>query len=202
MPSNTNRRRFIQLAGAAAALSVAGCNALESDGTPTDGEDTTDDGSTSGSNTVTLQVQLGQEAQLQLQQQQRQLQSQIQSGELSRAEAQSELQDLAAEQYGQVIDSFESKIEGEDVTVEDSLPAFGVLLVSGDADAVLDTLELEEVGSIRAESEFESLQSRAEQTDGQTPAPTAEPDGTATTEPTGTADDEVQTETSTDTATE
>ena len=161
MPTNTNRRRFIQLAGTGAALSVAGCNALQSDGTATDDGS---DGENSGSRTVTLQIQLGQQAQRQLQQQQLQAQSQQQSGEISQSEMQAQIREASAEVYGEAIDSFESEVAADaNITVEDSIEAYGVVLVSGSSDALIDSLSTDAVGSMYPESTFEQAQSQAQQ---------------------------------------
>ncbi|WP_299269436.1 hypothetical protein [Halorientalis sp.] len=177
MLSNTNRRRFMQLAGTGTALSIAGCNALQSDGTPTaDDTDDSSGGETSGSATVTLQIQLGQQAQRQLQQQQIQVQSQIQSGELSQSEGQSRIREASAELYGDAIDSFQSENDGDtELTVEDSVEAFGVILVSGTPEALIDSLSRDAVGSLFAESTFQQAQSQAQQ---QTQAPSGDTTGT------------------------
>ncbi|RXK49371.1 hypothetical protein [Halorientalis pallida] len=177
MSPNTNRRRFIKLAGTGTALSLAGCNALQSDGTPTDGTATADDdGQASGSATVALQIQLGQEAQRQLQQQQIQIQSQVQSGDLSRSEAQSQIRSTQEELYGEAIASFESGVaDDSNLTVEDSVEAFGVLLVSGTPEALIDTLSMESVGSLYAESTFEQAKAQAQ---GQTQVTPNETTGT------------------------
>jgi carbon monoxide dehydrogenase subunit G len=186
MPTNTNRRRFIQLAGTGTALSIAGCNALQSDGTPTDGA-ATDDGSggeVSGNATVTLQLQLGQEAQQQLQRQQLQIQSQIRSGELSQSEGQSQIRETQAELYGDAIDSFQSEIDGNaNLTVEDSVESFGVLLVSGTPEALIGALNRDSVGSLYGESTFEQARAQAQQG---TQTPSGGAGGTTTEEPTGT----------------
>lgn len=166
MPSNTNRRRFMQLAGTGTALSIAGCNSLQSDGTPTDGTGTDDgtDEQTSGSATVALQIQLGQEAQQRLQQQRLQVQSQIRSGELSQSEGQSQLREIQVELYGEAISSFRSAVQGDAaLTVENSVEAFGVLLVSGTPEALIDSLTMESVGSLFAESTFQRAQAQAQQ---------------------------------------
>lgn len=168
MPSNTNRRRFIQLAGTGAALSLAGCNALQSDGTPTDGTPT--DGGSAGRRTVTLQIQLGQQAQRQLQQQQLQIQTQIQSGELSESEGRSQIREASAELYAEAIDSFETGVASEsNITVEDSVEAYGVVLVSGNSEALIDSLSADAVGSMYPESTFEQARSQAQQ-ETQTPS--------------------------------
>ena len=170
MSPNTNRRRFMQLAGTGTALSIAGCNALQSDGTPTDGTPTdgtaTEDGSdgqASGSATVTLQIQLGQEAQQQLQQQQIQIQSQVQSGDLSQSEAQQQIRSTQEELYGEAVSSFQSEVQGDSaLTVEDSVESFGVLLVSGTPAALIDSLSMEAVSSLFAEATFEQARAQAQ----------------------------------------
>jgi len=148
MDDVTGRRRFIQLAGTGTALSIAGCNALQSDdGSP--GEDTSGD----GTDTVTVQVQGDQQ---ELREKQMELQQQLQNEEISQAEARQESQRIQQEMLTSAIEAFESNVDEESaLTVEDSVDQYGVFLVSGSASALLGTLSYEEVGGLFSADTFE-----------------------------------------------
>ena len=175
MDKTTGRRQFIKLAGTGTALSVAGCNALQSDdstaneteitdsGSTPETEETDDGGSTPDATdrTVTLQVQPDQQ---ELRERQIQLQQQIQNEEISREEAQQQSQELQQELLGDAIENFESRASEESgLTIDDSLDQFGILLVSGNAGRLIDTLESEDVGGMFAADTFEQAQVQAEQ---------------------------------------
>lgn len=198
MASHIDRRRFVQLAGAGVALSAAGCSALQSDGTTTGGTTTGDDpdGAGAGSATVTLRLQLGQQARQELQRRQLQIQSQIRSGNLSQSEGQSRIREASAELYGEAIDAFETEVASEsNITVEDALESYGLVLVSGSPDALVDSLSTETVGSMYPESAFERARTRAQQgpstpTGGTTGTPPQGSPGTPAEEITGTLTEE------------
>lgn len=155
MRSHTGRRRFLKLAGTGTALSFAGCNALQSDGTNSTapetgsgpGTSTGEAGSGSGdAERVTLQVQPNRQT---LQQRQQEIQSQVQNGDLGPREAQQEIQSAREELRNRAADTFRSRVEGESsLTVEDSLSEYGVFLVSGSSSALIDSLAYESVGSL------------------------------------------------------
>jgi hypothetical protein len=184
MDDSTGRRRFIQLAGTGTALSLAGCNAFQSDGTNSttnDGARTTDtgaqttdsgtatDGSADGDSDtrrVTVQVQPDQE---ELQARQRELRSQLQEGEISNEEARAEAQRIRQELLSAATDAFESRDSG--LTIDDSIEQFGVFLVSGRATALIDALAFAEVGSLFAAETFEQARAQA-QSGQQTTTPT------------------------------
>lgn len=153
MDATTGRRRFLELAGTGTVLSVAGCNALQSDGTTTDDD--------IEGRVVAVQVQPGQEAQADLQARQREIQGEVQSGNLSQQEAREEIQTLQQEALAEGIDSFRSRSDELGVTVEDSLDQFGVLLISGSADSLLDALETDEVGAMFPQETFEEAKAQA-----------------------------------------
>src|SRR6056297_2159665 len=135
MDYSTGRRRFMELAGTGTALSIAGCNALQS------GTETTADGTGDGGDRVAVQVQPDQQ---ELQQRQMEVQSQVQSGNMSRQEAQQEMQRIQEELTGEVATTFENRVSDEsDLTIDDSLDQFGVFLVSGTPSALIGTLSYE-----------------------------------------------------------
>ena len=162
MVDSTGRRRFMQLAGTGTALSIAGCNALQS-GTETTA-DGTDDGGNGSGDTVAVQVQPDQQ---ELQQQQMEVQSQVQNGNLSRQEAQQEMQRIQEELTGEVATTFENRVSDEsELTIDDSLDQFGVFLVSGSPSALIGTLSYEEVSVLLSEEDYNQAKSQLQQQPG------------------------------------
>jgi hypothetical protein len=151
MFDDTGRRRFLQLAGTGTALSLSGCSALSNHdgdgGAGGDGE----------SATVTLAVQPDQQS---LQQLQSEIQSQVQSGELDRMQAQAEFRRQRIELTRAAVDSFRNR-SNVSVSVDDTVADFGVLLVSGDPAALIETLPLAEVSGLFPASTFEEARAQA-----------------------------------------
>lgn len=164
MVDSTGRRRFLELAGTGTALSIAGCNALQTDtGTTADGSPDTS-GETSDGKTATVQVQPDQEK---LRQQQVEVRTQLQNGDLSRQEAQREMQRIQEELLTEVADSFESRISDEStLSIDDSIDQFGVFLVSGSPGTLIDSLSYEEVGAMYAQETFEQAKAQSGQQSG------------------------------------
>lgn len=169
MVDSTGRRRFLQLTGTGTVLSIAGCNARQSnDGSgPGTGSPTSSDADTSPSvaqpegRTAAIQVQPDQQ---ELQQRQREIQQRVQNGDLSRQEAQQEMQSVQQELLGEVAESFESRVsDSPDLRIGDSIDQFGVFLVSGSPGTLIDSLSYEEVGAMFAEETFQQAKSQAEQ---------------------------------------
>lgn len=144
MALDAGRRRFLQLAGTGTALSIAGCNALQSR-SGGDGE----------SSNVGLVVTPGREAQQQLRRRQLQVQSQVRSGEMDRREAQAEIRTAREEAYSEPVEAFTGRAEAGPLTVEDSVESQGLFLVSGPADALVEALGHDEVAALIPESDFE-----------------------------------------------
>lgn len=163
MDIDTNRRRFLELAGTGTALSIAGCNALTSNETTGTNTDTTatGDGATGSGKTAAIQVQPDQE---ELRTQQQEVSSKVQSGELSRREAQQEMQAIQQDLLADAKSAFEGRLEDESsLGIDDSLDQFGVYLVSGDAGTLIDSLSYDEVGSMFAREIFEEAKSQSGQ---------------------------------------
>jgi len=152
MFEDTGRRRFLQLAGTGTALSLSGCSALSNH----DG-----DGSAGGSGepaTVTLAVQPDQQS---LQQLQSEIQSQVESGELDRMQAQATFRRRRIELTRDAVDTFRNR-SNVSVSVDDTVADFGVLLVSGDPAALVETLSLAEVSGLFPASTFEEARAQAD----------------------------------------
>jgi hypothetical protein len=150
MFDDTGRRRFLQLAGTGTAASLAGCSALSNH----DGGG----GESAEPTTVTLAVQPDQQS---LQALQSEIQSQVQAGELDPQQAQAEFQRRRAELTRNAVDVFRNRTGNVSVSVDDTVTQFGVLLVSGDPAALIETLSFEEVSGLFPASTFEQARSQA-----------------------------------------
>lgn len=152
MFDDTGRRRFLQLASTGTAASLAGCSALsnhQGDGGGGEGGETA---------TVALAVQPNQQS---LQELQSEIQAQVQSGELDPRQAQAEFQRQRTELTRNAVDSFRNRTGNVSVSVDDTVAQFGVLLVSGDPTALIETLSFEEVSGLLPASTFEQAQAQA-----------------------------------------
>jgi hypothetical protein len=150
MFDDTGRRKFLQLAGTGTALTLSGCSALSNH----DG-----DGSAGGAGetaTVTLAVQPDQQS---LQQLQSEIQSQVQSGELDRMQAQAEFRRRRIELTRAAVGTFRNR-SNVSVSVDDTVAEFGVLLVSGEPAALIETLSLAEVSGLFSASTFEEARAQ------------------------------------------
>ena len=148
MFDDTGRRRFLQLAGTGTAASMAGCSALSNH----------NGGDGSEPATVTLAVQPDQQS---LQELQSEIQSRVQSGELDRMQAQQAFQRRRAELYGSAVDTFRNRTGNVSVNVDDAVARFGVLRVSGDRAALVETLSFGEVSGLFPDATFEQARAQA-----------------------------------------
>jgi hypothetical protein len=152
MFDDTGRRRFLQLAGTGTAASMAGCSALSNHNDGGAGGEETEPA------TVTIAVQPDQQS---LQELQSEIQSQVQSGELDRMQAQQTFQRRRAELTRSAVDTFRNRTGNVSVTVDDTVARFGVMRVSGDPAALIETLSFEEVSGLFPTSAFEQAQAQA-----------------------------------------
>jgi hypothetical protein len=152
MFDDTGRRRFLQLAGTGTAASMAGCSALSNHNDGGAGGDGTEPA------TVTLAVQPDQQS---LQELQSEIQSQVQSGELDRMQAQREFQQRRAELTRNAVDAFRNRTGNVSVSVDDTVAQFGVMRVSGEPAALIETLSFEEVSGLFPASAFEQARTQA-----------------------------------------
>jgi len=151
MFDDTGRRQFLQLAGTGTAASLAGCSALS---------DHNGGGGAGGEGeaaTVALAVQPDQQS---LQQLQSEIQQQVQSGELDRMQAQAEFRRQRMELTREAVGTFRNRTNVS-VSVDDSVAQFGVLLVTGEPTALIETLAFEEVSGLFPESTFEQARAQA-----------------------------------------
>ncbi|NLV13663.1 hypothetical protein [Haloarcula argentinensis] len=160
MEFESTRRRFMELAGTSATVSLAGCNALQggdSDGTNTEtgSQSQNADGEPA---TVTVVVEPDQ---TQLRERQQEIQSELQAGNLTQSEAQAEYRTAQETLAEDAINSFEERATSElDLTVDDSVSQAGALLVTGPPAGLIDTLSIESVTGILSQTTFKQIRSQ------------------------------------------
>lgn len=148
---STGRRRFLQIAGTGAALSLAGCGVLQNDGgsgSPSAGEPVT----------ATVLVQPDQEK---LSQRRSEIISRAQSDNLSRQNVTRELRRAQQELRSAAMNDFSDRAKSNDsITIEDSLHRYGIHLVSAPPAALVESLSYEEVRALFPASDFEEAKSQ------------------------------------------
>lgn len=171
-----SRRRLLEIGGAGTALSIAGCTSLSDD--PTDEETDPEDDNGSGAGdasvdgefTVTVAADIDDEEQAALQEdaqrEQAEIQEQLEEGEIDQEEAQQRFQEIEADMQEaqlelitesvEVIESHVEEVPG--LSLGDSVAESGLLLIGGEAEAIVELLALGEVGGLLAEEQFEDLQ--------------------------------------------
>ena len=159
MQDRTPRRRFLQLAGTGAVVSVAGCSALDQDAEdPENGDDDEGNGEqeTAAEFVVTAAMDISDEDLIEAQQE---IEQAVEDGELDEEEAQIRAQEVQVELIAEAVAAFESHAEGDDgLQVTEAAEEAGVVLVEGNAEALLDVLTLDEVAGILDEEQFDELQ--------------------------------------------
>jgi len=156
MQFKSTRRRFIELAGVSATASLAGCESLQNLGAEEESTDVST--GTGGSATASVTVAIEPDQQ-QLQQRQQEIQSALQSGNITRIQAQQRFRSAQRELVSDAIDRFREQTSA-DLTVEDTVVQAGALLVSGPAIRLIDTLAFDTVSALLDASAFERIQSR------------------------------------------
>lgn len=159
MEFETNRRRFLELAGPATAASLAGCSALSSD-TRVDTETGTTTEATAETRTVGVSLEPDQQA---LQERQAEIRSALQAGNITRTEAQEQFRTAQTELRSAAVESFTGRVESNSgLEIEDGIDQFGLLLLSGTPTALLDTLSVEGVVGLLPEATFEEASAQAQ----------------------------------------
>ncbi|ELY79873.1 hypothetical protein [Natrinema pallidum] len=153
MSNLPTRRGFLALTGAGATASLAGCSQFESIGQ-------SDDDATAA---VTLQVRPDEETISTLGDE---IQSDVESGDLGRQEAQLEYQKRQRELVESAATDFEDSAPTA-ITIENSETAYGLFLVTGSDEAILQSLRDGAVGAIYPGEQYDPLvrqqQQRAQQ---------------------------------------
>ena len=157
MDARPPRRRFLQLAGTGAVASVAGCSALDQDGTDPEDDDGGDDTRQAAAEfVVTAAVDIDE---AELEEAQAEIQQAVEDGELDQQEAQVRAQETQAELIADAVEAFEQHVaDTESLTVRETAEQAGVALIEGHAKALIEVLTADEVVGILAEEEFEALQ--------------------------------------------
>lgn len=154
MPSD--RRRFLQLTGAGAIGSLAGCNRLDSDTAASQ-----DDGEFDPSDGVVTQVGPDQQEMRTIQQE---VMAEAEDEGWDQARVQEEIQRRQQERIDEEVDAFDSLAADLDgVTIEDRVAEMGVFLLGGSDEALLDALRNEDLDGLFPGVLFEEVQSSAEE---------------------------------------
>lgn len=157
MEFDTERRRFLTLAGTGASLSIAGCASLQDGGPQAEDDGTT--GEIGETATVTVALEIDREA---LRQLQAELGQQLQNGTINQTEAQQELRRAQAELIADAIESYRNRISDDDsITIDETADQLGIMLVTGTPRALIGTLSTAEVRGLLPEGTFAEAQSQS-----------------------------------------
>lgn len=141
MSENHGRRRLLRLAGAGAAVALAGCSELTGDdeGTETTPEAPPDiEGIDVSESAVTAFVEPDGE---EIQALQADLQERIEDEKIDRMEAQGEFQERQLELVAEEVEAFEEYAADTDgITVEESIVQAGAILIDGDPEVIQEAL--------------------------------------------------------------
>ncbi|MGB9952461.1 hypothetical protein ACOZ4F_08675 [Haloarcula marismortui] len=160
MEFESTRRRFMQLAGTSATVSLAGCNALQ--GGTSDGMNTGTEPQNQSAGGEPATVTVGVEPdQTQLRDRQQEIQSELQAGNLTQSEAQAEYRTAQENLAEDAISSFEERATSElGLTIDDSVSQAGALLVTGPPTGLIATLSVDSVTGLFPQSTFEQIRSQ------------------------------------------
>ncbi len=158
---HTSRRRVLEAAAAGTALSLAGCSALDDDETIEEEPDVESDGDGSGAPELEGEAAatIAVDIESRMAEIEAEIDERIEEGEIDQEEAQAEFQEAQIEALEEATAAVESHAEGIDGlrVVESSVQA-GAMLVDGDAAAILDTLDSEDVAALVSAEQFEAFQ--------------------------------------------
>ncbi|MGQ4555806.1 twin-arginine translocation signal domain-containing protein [Halobellus sp. GM3] len=147
-----DRRRFLGGLGVGGGLLLAGCTEQLS---PSDeAREQVDEGGDETASGVAAIAAVDQEG---MQEEQARLREELQSGNLSREEAQEELVSLQESYLNEAMDALSGTLEAQEgVTVDEEYRSLGAVTVSGDAGAILSVLDSEDVSAFVAKADVES----------------------------------------------
>ena len=149
-----NRRRFMQLATAGAAASIAGCGDLQpSADDDVDPSTETDPDELDVSDTaLTAVVQPDQEELMAIQEE---ISQEVEAGDLDEMEAQQEIQERQLDLVQELAESFEADAEDADgYSIEESMSEQGAYLLDGDAEAIVAELNDGSLSALLPAQEF------------------------------------------------
>jgi hypothetical protein len=131
----SGRRSFLALTGTGATAALAGCSALDAP-SQTDGDG---DAAADAAATLTVQIRAEQAALTEFQEE---LQADVESGNLTRTEAQQEYRSKREELIRDAATAYEDDVADDDaVSVEDAEPAAGLLRLTAPATTFVGGLE-------------------------------------------------------------
>lgn len=160
MDFETDRRRFLELAGTGTALSLAGCSALQNDAASQTTTTGTGEGG-DGSRRVAVTVQPDQQK---LQKRRREIQSELSSGNVSRSEAQQQYQTAQQNLLTEAVESFRQRADStENLRVVGAVEQFGIVLVAGAPTALIDSLSFDVVNALLPQKTFQQAKSQVQQ---------------------------------------
>lgn len=154
----TDRRKFLQLAGTGAVVSLAGCSSLQSDDVQAE-TTTTSEMSEGETSTVTVSLEIDEEA---LKELEADLRAQLQNETINQTEAQRQYQIAQTELITDAIEQFRERTEGKDsIAIENEAEQLGLLLVSGTPASLIESLGEAEVRGLLPEEVFAEAQAQS-----------------------------------------
>ncbi|MFW6004068.1 MAG: hypothetical protein ACOCPV_00360 [Halodesulfurarchaeum sp.] len=148
MKIDTNRRRFLELAGTGGTLALAGCSAPTPEGTLQD--ESEPDGETA---TVTVALEIDEAA---LKAAQEDLVAQIENGTINQTAAQEQLYETERQLLADAASTFREHLDSTNALDEENAATeIGVLLVSGTPAALIDSIARPEVRGLFSAETFE-----------------------------------------------
>ena len=150
MTNGHPRRRFLALTGTGAAASLAGCSQLDAL-TQSDDE---------SSDAVTVAVTPDQE---ELQRLNEEIRTAVENGDLSQQEAQQRSLEERRNLTEEAATEFEESAAGSDITVEESEPEFGLLLVTGSDEAIMSALRGGDISGIYPGDQYDAFVQQQQQ---------------------------------------
>lgn len=164
MDFDTDRRRFLELAGTGTALSLAGCSALQNGANSQESAQTGDGtagGSSGGEQRVAVAAQADQQK---LQQRQQEIQSELSSGNISRSEAQQQYQTAQQKLRTNAVESFRERVNSNpNLSIVNTIDEYGILLVSGTAGALIQSISFDVVNALLPKNTFQQAKSQLQQ---------------------------------------
>ena len=165
MEFDTDRRRFLELAGTGTALSLAGCSALqgnsESQGTPGASTGSAAEGASGGTQKVVVATEADRQK---LQKRQKEIQSALTSGNISQSEARKRYQTAQQKLRSEAITSFRERANSnQNLSVVGAVEQYGILLVSGTPAALVEALSFTAVSALLPQTTFQQAKMQAQQ---------------------------------------
>lgn len=145
-----NRRRFLEGVSVGGGVLLAGC-AGQLGG---DTQENVQEGTTAtGSGGVAAVAAVDQQA---MRQEQASIREDVQSGEMNQTEAREAMSQLRQKYVGQAVDSLTATVEETDgVSAGETYDEFGVVVIEGDAGAILGLLDSDDVRALVSKADVE-----------------------------------------------